>query len=188
MKKIGAEVEGDTKKDSGNLLARVKGIVLGSPGKEYDMEHDDFVKALGENNDALASAVAEAVAKSLAPAEGETSATATEAPAAPAVEETTPALTAEDVAKAVSEAVASAIEEHVTKQYNEIFEAVLDRIAGIEDHLGYAARKSLDGQEGSSAPEATEPVTKSTPDLGDAILKAFAVSTDPKLRAVASRR
>jgi len=165
MKKLGAKVEETTTKDaSDTIVAKIKGILnLGAPtGKEDDMEKDEFVAALSENNEVLAKAVAEAVSKAVAPAEGESKGAAETTPEVPA------ALTVEDVTKTVTEV----IEEHVTKAYNDLFEKVLDRIEGIETHIGVAARKSLDGQEAGST-EGSTPVTKKAPDLGDAISAAF---------------
>jgi hypothetical protein len=173
MKKIGATVESDTSKDasSESIVAKIKGILLGTPGEEgIEMEKQELLDALAERDEALVKAVAEAVSKSVAPAEGESveetaAAPAAEAAPAPAAE-AAPTLSVEDVTKAITEA----IEEHVVKQYNEIFEKVIDRLEACESALGVAARKSLDGQESG---EATEPVTKATPDLADAITAAF---------------
>lgn len=171
MKKLGAEMEDTSKADgSESIVAKIKGILnLGAPtGKEGDVEKSEFAEALSEAVPALAESVADAVSKALAPAEGEG-----ETKETPAATETAPevepvvALTHEDVTKAVNEAV-----EEVQKAYGEIFEAVIERVERIEQALGVAAKKSLDGQE-ASAPAEGEPVTKSTPDLGDAIAAAF---------------
>jgi hypothetical protein len=133
------------------------------------MEKDELVAVLAESNEALVKAVAEAVSKSVAPAEGEGAAEETAPVAeAPAEEAVAPSITAE----AVGEAVAKAIEEHVIKQYNPILEALVERFEKIESHLGFEARKSLDGQE-SAEDNKTEAVTKATPDLSDAISAAF---------------
>lgn len=147
-----------------SIVAKIKGILLGTPGKDIDMEKTELVAILAESNEALAKslgeAVTEALAKSVVPAEGE------EQPTVEAtIEEPVATLTAEDVAKAVSEAV-----EEATVKSNEIFEAILGRIEGIETALGMVARKSLDGQEGGTE----EPVEKATPKLADAIESAFA--------------
>jgi hypothetical protein len=164
MKKLGADMGDDMKKSSETIVAKLKGIILGAPtGKEDDMEKAEFVEALGEHTDVLAKAVADAVAKAVAPAPGEGAAEV----ATPAAD----AVTAESVVKAINEAIEVALTEKVEKQYNDLIEKVLDRIEGIEKHIGIAARKSLDGQETADA--AGEPVTKSTPDLGDAIAAAF---------------
>lgn len=171
MKKLGATVEDDAKKTtrSEQIVATIKtALGLGdAPDKENDVEKAEFVEALEANNESLAKAVAEAVSKSLTPAEGEGAATetTTEAPAAEAT-------TAVDVEALTKAAVEAAVEE-VAKQYNEILEKVLDRIAVIEEHAGIAARKSIDGQE-TEVDANGEPVAKSTPNLGDAILGAFA--------------
>ncbi len=166
MKRIGAEVADDTKKEASpeSIVAKIKGILLGAPTEreDIDMEKDELVAAIVEGNEPLVKAVTDALAKSAAPAEGEGATEAT-AEAAPAVE-ATPALTVEDVAKATAEALEAAL-----APYNEIIEKALDRIEGVEKHLGVAARKSLDGQEANEG----EPVEKSTPDLGDAISAAF---------------
>jgi len=168
MKKIGAEVEEDTSKaasDSESIVARIKGILsLGSPiEKGIEMEKDELLAVLADRDEALAKsiseAVAEAVSKSVAPAEGE--GTGEETPAA----EAAPAVDVEGVTKAAVEAAVAEVE----SKYNEILEKALDRIETLEQRLGVAARKSLDGQESGEG----EPVTKSTPDLGDAIAAAF---------------
>ncbi len=108
--------------------------------------------------------MAQAVTKSLTPAEGEG------ATVVPATTPEAPAAEAPTFTEAQTDAIAKAITDGLAP-YNEIFEKVLDRLEGTEKHLGIAARKSLDGQE--SGDDKGEPVEKSTPDLGDAILSAL---------------
>lgn len=150
---------------SESIVAKVKGLLstLGAPtGKEIDMEKDELLATLEERDEALVAKVAEAVAKSVAPAEG----AAEEVPAtAEAVVEAPVGVSVEDVTKAIEDAIVKT----VIEPHSEIFEKILDRLEGVESALGVAARKSLDGQEANEG----EPVTKSTPDLGDAIAAAF---------------
>jgi hypothetical protein len=150
-----------------SIVAKIKGIILGAPTEEgIDMEKDELVTILAESNKSLVTslseAVAEAVTKSLTPAEGEG---ATVVPAVATPEADAPVFT-----EAQTDAIAKAIEDGFAP-YNEIFEKVLDRLEGTEKHLGIAARKSLDGQE--SGEGEGEPVVKATPDLGDAISAAL---------------
>lgn len=166
MKKIGATVEKSDSNDT-TIVAKIKELLLGSPtGKDdLDMDSDELKTILAENNESLAKAVADAVTKSVAPAEGEGTEEATTEVAeveAPAVEETSDATPEVDIAKSIQEAL---------EPYNTLLEKVLNRIEAVETHLGVAARKSLDGQESAAEGEVIE---KSTPDLADAIASAFA--------------
>lgn len=161
LKELGATAEttsATTKTSSSaeSIVAKIKGILSpGAPREEIEMEKDELVAAFTEGIAPLVAAVTDAVSKSVAPVEGAT----TEETA------TSDAKTVEAVVKAVTEHF-----EGVTKTYNEIFEKVIERLEGVETKLGVAARKSLDGQETT---EDGEPVTKATPDLGDAIAAAF---------------
>ena len=166
MKRIGAEVTDMTAKSDSdtNIVAKIKAMLLGAPtGKDdVDMDSAELKAILAENNEALAGAVAEAVAKSVpSPAEGEG---ATEVPVPVETGTETDAITAEVIQKTIEEALAPHLE---------LFEKFLDRIVRVESALGVAAKKSLDGQEG----ETTETVEKSTPDLSAAIAGALANRT-----------
>lgn len=168
MAKIGAETESTTKAEgSDKIVARLRGIILGSPiEKGINVEKDELLAVLAERDETLVKsigeAVAEAVSKSVVPAEGAgTDETVTE------VVEAAPAIDAEALTKAAVEAAVAEVE----KNYNEILEKALTRIETLEQRLGVAARKSLDGQEANGTTD--EAVTKSTPDLGDAIAAAF---------------
>ncbi len=164
MKKIGAEVSttksAETVDSNSTIVAKIKGILLGSPTGKDDLEMDkaELTAILDERDEALVQKVAEAVSASVpVPAEGE-GATEPEAGATASAESSeAPALTAEDITKAIQEALAP---------YNEILEGMLDRTEAIESALGVAARKSLDGQETN---EDGTPVEKSAPNLSDAI-------------------
>lgn len=169
MAKIGADVadEATAKASDTTIVAKIKDLLLGSaPEKEeLDMGSDELKAILSENNESLAKAVAEAVSKSIAPAEGESAEEEKEVTEAPAEGTAgTSESSEEDIVKSIQEALAP---------YNELLEKMLDRITGIEEHFGVAARKSIDGQE--DAPEGEEKVEKSAPSLEDAIAGAFRV-------------
>ena len=167
MKGLGAETESAaTKTRSENIVATIKGNLLGTPTEQEgeDMDKDELVAAIVEGNEPLVKAVTDAVAKSLTPAEGEGATVTPAAVETPAAEDA-PAFTEAQIGE-VTKAV-----EALLAPYNEIFEKVLDRLEGTEKHLGIAARKSLDGQE--SGEGEGEPVVKATPDLGDAIAAAL---------------
>lgn len=163
MKDIGATTEDEdssstTKGTAESIVAKIKGILLGAPREEIEMEKDELVAAIVEGNEPLVKAVTDAVSKSVAPTEGATT------------EETKATEADATQVAAVTKAVTDYLDEHVVKQYNEILEKAFIRIEAVETHLGVAARKSLDGQETT---EAGEPVVKKAPDLGDAIAAAF---------------
>jgi hypothetical protein len=167
MKGIGADVE----KDASPIVAKIREFISVAPpeGKDdIEMDAAELTSILDEREDALVAKFADAVAvaKSVeAPAPtGEVAPVEAPAPApeaAPAVESiVAPGLTAEDVTKGVETAIQPLLE---------VIDKALDRIENVETALGYAARKSIEGQESNDAAEGEV----KTPDLADAISKAF---------------
>jgi hypothetical protein len=165
MKKIGAEVA----KDASPIVAKIRDLILGAPleGKDdIEMDAAELTAILDERDEKLTKSIADAVAvaKSTEPTPtGEAAPVVVPATeVAPATEPVAiaPGLTAEDVTKGVETAIAPLLE---------VIDKALDRIENVETALGYAARKSIEGQE---KPEGAEGEVK-TPDLADAIAKAF---------------
>jgi len=126
---------------------------------QLDARFDAFADALVAKLAPAAPASSDGDAEGTNKAEGEGETAEVAAVAEVATEgEAEEALTPEAISKAIGDALAP---------YNEILEKVLDRVAGIEDRFAVSSRKSLDGQEVNETEEA------STPNLGDAIAKAF---------------
>jgi hypothetical protein len=163
MKKIGAEVE----KTASPIVAKIRELVSVAPpeGKDdIEMDAAELTAILDERDDALVAKLADAaVAKSVEPAptgEAAPEATPAEETAAAAEPVVAPGLTSEDITKGVEVAMQPLLE---------VIDKALDRIENVETALGYAARKSIEGQETQSAEGEDK-----TPDLSDAIAKAFA--------------
>jgi hypothetical protein len=153
--------------DATTILGRIKKVLSATPTEEIDMTSEELTAqlderlaplvALGEKVDTLSKAVEDAQAG---------------APAAiekiePSTDEATAAADAR-VAKAIEVGVTAGIEKGL-EPYNDILDAVLNRVAGVEKYLAFETRKSLTGQEGESG----EGEQEATPTVGDAIAKAL---------------
>lgn len=152
--------------DATTILGRIKKILSATPTEEIDMTSEELTAqlderlaplvALGEKVDTLSKAVEDAQAG---------------APAAIEKIETTPdetAVVAADVAKAIEAGVTAGVEKAL-EPYNDILDAVIDRVAGVEKYLAFETRKSLTGQEGGE----DEVEKEAIPTVGDAIAKAL---------------
>jgi hypothetical protein len=149
------------------IVAKIRDLILGAPleGKDdIEMDAAELTAILDERIEKALAANADAVAKTVEPAPtGEVAPVVVPATeVAPATEPVAiaPGLTAEDVTKGVKEAIEPLLE---------VIDKALDRIENVETALGYAARKSIEGQETNEGAEGED----KTPDLADAIAKAF---------------
>lgn len=154
--------------DAPNTLAKIRNLLFPARKEVDDMTVDELNATLDEREPALVEKVAEVViAKSAAPVEGAPAGEATTpaaAPEAPAPEATPETPSADETAAVLKGAVEEAL-----APYNEILEAVIDRLGGVEKALGIVSRKSLDGQETPEGEGEGKTTTKSDkPTMGDA--------------------
>jgi hypothetical protein len=139
------------------IKERLKGWILGEK-EDLQMDKSELSEILDEREDALIAKMTEAVSKSVEAAKVAAPVEETVAVTPPA-EAAEPTLTVEDIAKAIEVGL---------EPYNEILEKVMDRLEKTESALTGSARKSLDGQEGTTTDEGEE-----APQLADAIVKAL---------------
>lgn len=155
--------------DAPSTLEKIRNLLFPARKDEVDMTVEELNAALDEREPALIEKVAEVViAKSAAPAEGASAGAGTEAPAAaeaPSAEATEQLV--ETLKASLTESLTESTQEAL-KPYNEILDATLERIAGIEKALGIVTRKSLDGQE-NGAGDGTEGTTTTKATFGDAL-------------------
>lgn len=168
LAKLAGKATKPSKPDAPTILEKVR-LLLGA--KENDVTKEELHAELDTRfaglSESLVKAVADAAAVA-APAEGDAAA----AEAAAAEDAAAVAKQAEAIAAAVEAGVEKALE-----PYNQILESTLDRLAAAEKALGFAARKSLEGQDGPGSNG--EPAT---PTVADAITKAL---RNPSSRAQA---
>ena len=143
-----SEAESEGLEEPSTVLEKIRGLLgrsLAERTDEVEMTADELTAILDERDTALVEKFAEVV-KSVETPEEPVVAEAAKAPEteAPAEVEAPVGLTADDVSKAIQDAFAP---------YNDILEKVLDRVEGVEEKLGIAARKSLEGQETAEVAE-----------------------------------